>query len=315
MTVSPQSLPAPIGRSDVAGRVSAPPVPAGGVNIFASVGQLDGQPSSSRSHAGSSPAGSATIPVAQLAEPAAHNGLGAGSIPAGNRCLAFVACANLRGGISRVHDHFVTLNKMVVRKRGREADCSGLENRRGATRRGFESHRLRRGHSSNGRASALQAEGCGFDPRWLHHIPACSAAVARLLWEQDAAGSIPATRTISRPLKLFRQRNFRSGKNVEGGRKIGIVKRDPGRNQVLMMSLAAEDGGLHQRVTRQGVIQRVPAGRWRAPARSNSSKGNNFALTRHLNTSCASEVRRDGGPDAEKFGPVLDPARSGFGHA
>lgn len=308
MTVSPQSLPTPHGQSDAAGRTPAPPGPAGGVNSFSRCGlevaagtNLRGGVEATRSLTKRGPLLVGARPV---------DTPGRAVLTLGRHMVMRVRIPSCPAGVAPG-----PRKTSFDRRRGREADCIGLENRRGAARRGFESHRLRRGHSSNGRASALQAEGCGFDPRWLHHIPACSAAEARLLWEQGAAGSIPATRTISRPLKLFRQRNFRSGKNVEGGRKIGIVKRDPGRNQVLMMSLAAEDGGLHQRVTRQGVIQRVPAGRWRAPARSNSSKGNNFALTRHLNTSCASEDRSDGGPDAEKFGPVLDPARSGFGHA
>lgn len=213
MTVSPQSLPTPHGRSDAAGRTPAPPGPAGGVNSFSRCG------------------------------------------------LEVAAGTNLRG---IVDGHEVGLARAGLRR--------------------------------------------PFNP--------LARVIAGGQVEALEAGIKPGPRkTISRSLKLFRQRNFRSGKNIEGGRKIGIVKRDPDCDQVLMMRLAAEDGGLHQRVAGQGVIQRVPAGRWRAPARSDSSKGNNFALTRHLNTSCASEDRSDGGPDAEKFGPVLDPARSGFGHA
>ncbi len=40
-----------------------------------------------------------------------------------------------------------------------------------ASQRRYRQERLARGHSSAGRASALQAEGRRFDPAWLHHFP------------------------------------------------------------------------------------------------------------------------------------------------
>lgn len=49
-----------------------------------------------------------------------------------------------------------------------------------------------RGRSSNGRASALHADGCGFESHRFHHS-AVGKWLTRLLWEQETPGSSPGS--------------------------------------------------------------------------------------------------------------------------
>ena len=80
---------------------------------------------------------------------------------------------------------------------------SGLENRRGATLRGFESHSLRHILFSAWRSLAsaigLGPIGRGFESRCTDHgnFGAVAQLVERLLRKQGVAGPIPTGSTIS----------------------------------------------------------------------------------------------------------------------
>ncbi len=171
--------------------------PHAGMPFFASVGQLEGQPNSTRPHAGSSPVGSARLGHSSTVERRPSKPsmrvrfpLPAPILAAGARCLG----TRLVSGTPQVRS------------------LSAAP----------------RGHGSVGRASALHAEGRRFDPDWLHHIPACSAAAARLLWEQDVVGSIPATRTTSLHFLQIAPA-VAAGTNLRGPGRRGGTARPEGR--------------------------------------------------------------------------------------
>ena len=91
------------------------------------------------------------------------------------------------GTVPRYNYQLRCASCVPTRKRGRVVEGTGLENRRRATVREFESHRFRqillllfwrsdyncrlRADSSAGRAPRSQCGGREFDPHSVHHIP------------------------------------------------------------------------------------------------------------------------------------------------